>query len=267
MPEDQLYRRTAFGDSALDVLKMENKMSYNEKYYDPIFTQKEVVDYERTFQDMGPKDRRIVRLLSDYGIEGKRCLDVGPGIGRWLYFVKKHRAAYVAGIDVSSVAIDRCGKFCDKLQKCDVENDPFDFDSDYFDVILSFELLEHLKDPGNYFREMLRVVKHHGMIIMTTPNIISLISRIRVIFGMLPIPMTNDKTHIRFYRKKDIRHILSEFNMTPIFLPTAISLNPLRIKSRLSIPSFTGISMLEDNLLFYFKVDKARAFSTGKPGQ
>ena len=48
-----------------------------------------------------------------------------------------------------------------------------------FDLVLSIEGVEHLEDAYSFIREMHRLVKPGGLLIVTTPNIISLRSRMR----------------------------------------------------------------------------------------
>jgi 2-polyprenyl-3-methyl-5-hydroxy-6-metoxy-1,4-benzoquinol methylase len=48
-----------------------------------------------------------------------------------------------------------------------------------FDLILCIEGIEHLEDAFSFIREMHRLVKPGGILIVTTPNVISLRSRMR----------------------------------------------------------------------------------------
>jgi len=48
-----------------------------------------------------------------------------------------------------------------------------------FDVVLSIEGIEHLEDRFSYLRELHRVLKPQGTLILTTPNIVGLRSRVR----------------------------------------------------------------------------------------
>lgn len=46
-----------------------------------------------------------------------------------------------------------------------------------FDIVISIEVLEHIENHVRFISEMMRVLKPGGMIILTTPNILSLPSR------------------------------------------------------------------------------------------
>lgn len=48
-----------------------------------------------------------------------------------------------------------------------------------FDVVFSIEGIEHLEDRHRYVRELHRILKPGGTLILTTPNIVSVRSRVR----------------------------------------------------------------------------------------
>src|SRR5207248_1308246 len=48
-----------------------------------------------------------------------------------------------------------------------------------FDAVLSIEGIEHLEDRFAYLREICRVLKPQGTLILTTPNIVGVRSRVR----------------------------------------------------------------------------------------
>lgn len=53
--------------------------------------------------------------------------------------------------------------------KGDFDNDCFDYVADTFYTVYSFEVLEHLMNPRWYLREVARVLKPEGSLILTTP--------------------------------------------------------------------------------------------------
>ena len=148
-----------------------------EDHFDGIFRGKKRIEYDVDLQRAGLKDRKIARFLQECGVRGSRCLDVGPGTGRWLTFLKQQGASYLAAIDVSGESLERCAPLCDRTQKADVETERFAFDTDSFDIVISIEVLEHLGNPDGYLSEIRRVSKNGGSILMSTPNLASFISR------------------------------------------------------------------------------------------
>gem|GEM_PF-1940602 len=223
--------------------------TYNEQAFDKIFREKEHINYSKVTGKMGWRDKKVVKHLLEHGVKDKYCLDVGPGTGRWLQFLKDNGAAYLGAIDISRESLNRCSHLCNKVQKANVETDRFDFKDNFFDVVVSFMILEHLRDPGNYISEIIRVVKKGGLILMTIPNIASFLSRIRLLLGILPAAVSSDNTHVRFYTKRELITLFKPFDLIPEMIPTSFSINPFNSK-RLKIPSNKLTCSLDDHLLF-----------------
>jgi SAM-dependent methyltransferase len=53
------------------------------------------------------------------------------------------------------------------------------FPDNSFDLVVSVEGIEHLENPHLFLREVHRILKDDGQLIVTTPNIVSLRSRVR----------------------------------------------------------------------------------------
>lgn len=234
---------------------MDHIKTYTEETFDHIFKDKNDIEYDFNISKMSQRDRRIIKMLNDFGIKGKNCLDIGPGTGRWLQYLKINSSNFLGAIDISQVSIDRYKHFCDKAQKADVEYEKFDFKSDYFDIILSFMVLEHLRNPENFISEIIRVAKKGASILMTIPNIVSLKSRIRVLFGIMPTAITSDKTHIKFYTKRELKNLFKPFNLLPVMIPTYFTIHPFK-SNRLRIPSNSITQSFDDHLLFKIEVKK-----------
>ena len=231
--------------------------TYTESAFDQIFQNKDKIEYNFDIKSgkFSKRDIKIIKYLNNFGIKDSKCLDICPGTGRWLSFFKQYNASYIAAIDISQQALIRSAPFCDKFQKANLEKEKFDFESDFFDVAISFMTLEHIKNPELFISEIIRVCKNNALLLMSIPNIVSLISRIRVLCGFLPQAISSDKTHIKFYTKKEIIQLFAPFRQTPILHPTSFSINPFNSKI-FKIPSNRFTNSLDDHLLFSIIVSK-----------
>lgn len=235
---------------------MNGKITYTENFFDNVFLEKEIINYSQVTGKMGRRDKQVIKHLQEFGIDGKSCLDVGPGTGRWLQLLKDNGASYLGAVDISAESIMRCSSLCNKIQKADVENDRFDFESNSFDIIVSFMILEHLRNPMNYLSEIIRVAKDKSLILMTIPNITSFVSRIRMILGIMPQAVTCDETHVKFYTKRELKRLFFPHHLKPEVIPTSFSLNPFNTRS-FRIPTNRFLSSLDDHTLFKVEVTKA----------
>jgi 2-polyprenyl-3-methyl-5-hydroxy-6-metoxy-1,4-benzoquinol methylase len=62
-------------------------------------------------------------------------------------------------------------------------NERLPFDDASFDGVLALEIIEHLEAPRAFVRELARVVKPGGTVVISTPNITSLRSKLRFVLN------------------------------------------------------------------------------------
>jgi predicted SAM-dependent methyltransferase len=84
------------------------------------------------------------------------------------------------------------------------------------DVIIAGEFLEHIFNPFKLLREFSRVLRSKGEVVVSTPNICSIKSRLKVLFGKLPescaSPEDDDnyQRHINDFNLKQLEKIFNE---------------------------------------------------------
>lgn len=105
-------------------------------------------------------------------VAGKRVLDVACGEGYGSYLMSLWGAKSVCGVDIDTPTVENAAAMFknDGLEYmcCNAETLPF---PDYsFDVIASFETIEHLENPETFLAELRRVLKPGGTILLSCPN-------------------------------------------------------------------------------------------------
>ena len=131
--------------------------------------------------DKIPSDNVIhQRLLSAYYlakpfIKGA-LLELGCGEGRGVELLAPLADSYI-GIDKIGIVIDRLEKKYPDYQFMNGTFPPFSFEDNSFDSIVTFQVIEHVKDDEGFIKEIYRVLKPEGTALITTPNIKMTLSR------------------------------------------------------------------------------------------
>lgn len=103
-------------------------------------------------------------------VEGKTVLDIACGTGYGLGHLKS-RAARVVGADVDLEAAKLATRECSEKVSVLLGNGlELPFDDLSFDVVTSFETLEHLHRRDRFLEELCRVLRPGGLLILSTPN-------------------------------------------------------------------------------------------------
>ncbi|MCU1239109.1 MAG: glycosyl transferase, family 2 [Candidatus Solibacter sp.] len=81
-----------------------------------------------------------------------------------------------------------------------------------FDRVLLLDVLEHLPRPEILLREAGTVVKQHGTVVVSVPNVANVTVRIALLFGKFNYADRGimDRTHLRFFTRKTARQFLRE---------------------------------------------------------
>lgn len=155
---------------------------------------------------------RTLELIGE--VSGKRILDVGCGYGFISGALTKTNKVY--GLDISSKLLKFSSKLGLVTKKWDIRKG-LPFKSNFFNIILANEILEHVFDTDTLLSEIKRVLKKDGTLIVSVPNVCSLTSRVQVVLGRLPsyIEYRKDKPghragHIRGYNLSAIKNQLLE---------------------------------------------------------
>jgi SAM-dependent methyltransferase len=102
---------------------------------------------------------------------GRRVLDAGCGIGYGAELLHRAGASEVIGVDVSEpiVEIARSGVSGEVVfEVADVRSLPYAPDS--FDMIVCFEVIEHVDEQDQVLDQLARVLRPDGLLLISSPN-------------------------------------------------------------------------------------------------
>jgi ubiquinone/menaquinone biosynthesis C-methylase UbiE len=110
-------------------------------------------------------------LLDKYLKPSMKILDLGCGDGQHLeYLAQRLPKNNLFATEISQIRVNRVRKKGFNCKKVDGVELPFD--SNFFDAIIFFEVIEHIpeKEVGLLLKEFHRVLKPKGLVIGSTPN-------------------------------------------------------------------------------------------------
>jgi SAM-dependent methyltransferase len=166
------------------------------------------------------QERRLKMILEGAGerLEG-RVLENGCGVGMFVGHLTPH-AGQVVGLEYDFERACRAGEIAPGIVNAAGESLPFPSES--FDAILSHEVLEHVQDDRAALREMLRILRPGGRILLFVPNrgypfeTHGIYWQGRYRFGNIPLVnylprRLRDRLapHVRVYTRRDLERLFA----------------------------------------------------------
>lgn len=179
--------------------------------YNPAMTPREFLEDDRY--------GNVVARVAEGG-QGQRILDAGCGNG-WL--ASLYGAGHmVVGIDLADANLRRIRGLGMHAVKYNLDG-PLPFADGVFDTVVCSEILEHIFNPDLLLREILRVLRPGGRVILTVPNLHCFRNRRDLLLGkftpFIEFRVHDDPAdelahvgvqHIRHYTIPGMRSILEE---------------------------------------------------------
>jgi ubiquinone/menaquinone biosynthesis C-methylase UbiE len=129
-------------------------------------------DSDPAFRDWYREQQRDVLALAR--VQGRRVLDAGCGRGRTTMASALAGAAHVVGVDISGQMLEiaretvETAGVADRVHLHQADLGKLPLADEAFDVVLLLEILLHLADPAAVLRELRRVLKPGGLLVVTT---------------------------------------------------------------------------------------------------
>lgn len=164
--------------------------------------------------------RRVADLLREVSPRPGRLYDVGCGSGGLAGVLRPWLSEYV-GVDIARYPGFPEAPWA-RFVQADLNAPRFPLADGAADVVVSVETIEHLENPRAFLRELHRLLKPGGVLVLTTPNQLSLLSKLTLVLrdqftafqeapGLYP-------SHITALLEVDLRRIASECGFRDIVI-------------------------------------------------
>lgn len=171
--------------------------------------------YEQYFKNI----RHELLAMIPESLKNGNLLEIGAGSANTLVYAKENGFAQkVYGIELCQINnSNQNNPILNGFIIGDVESLEFPYNKKYFDVIICGDVLEHLVDPYRMIAKLKEYLTDDGMIIISLPNIREYKTLSKIILsgdfryteaGIL------DKTHLRFFCKKNMIELLEDQGFT-----------------------------------------------------
>jgi 2-polyprenyl-3-methyl-5-hydroxy-6-metoxy-1,4-benzoquinol methylase len=188
-------------------------------------------------------------VLSRVPLAAKRILDLGCGSGALGYEIKTAHPCHVTGVTFSKEEAAIACKRLDEVRTQDLNAFSADgFDS--FDCVICSHVLEHLHDPESVLREIHKLLRPDGVLIIALPNVLFWKQRLQFLRGRFRYTEGGlmDRTHARFFDWESANNMLRNAGFAILEsaadgnLPLSrFLLRPGRWLSKASVQHFPGL--------------------------
>jgi 2-polyprenyl-3-methyl-5-hydroxy-6-metoxy-1,4-benzoquinol methylase len=140
-------------------------------------------------------------------------LDIGCGDGAFASRFQE-LGFTVYGIDLTPDQISIAQRRGLSARVHDLSSGTLPYPGEFFTVVFAGEVIEHLVDTTSFLKELYRVLKPGGSVILTTPNLASFENRVRLFLGMYPAwveyRLEGGQGHVRAYTPGILKRHLRE---------------------------------------------------------
>ncbi len=183
------------------------------EYYEKYWTREnDVSDHDVTTPE---RKRRFLQTLDDYCKPGESILDLGCGGGKFTIWAAE--AGYSAtGMDISAKAMEMAqGTFPGGNFKQLNTDGSIPADDQSFGFVWCSEVIEHILEVDEFLKEISRVMKLGGILILTTPYH-GFIKNLFIVLFKFHRHFNVRGSHIRFFDKKSLAGCFQRTGFAPL---------------------------------------------------
>lgn len=153
-------------------------------------------------------------VLKLVGNTGRVVLDIGCGAGDNANALKR-MGKEVDGVSISTTEISIAEKYLRNAYVYNLENGlPPNIPDNTYDVVICSHVLEHIGFPQSLMKDLKRVLKPSGILIVALPNVFYYRFRLQLLLGEFKTADSGiwDYTHLRWYSFRSAGKLLMDHN-------------------------------------------------------
>lgn len=135
-------------------------------------------------------------------------LDIGCSSGMLGRYLSRKKGCVIDGIDIDESALKNCHPIYRKVIIKNLETDDVmnELIAESYDFIVVADVIEHLNQPEKLLRQLRLLIKPHGTIIFSVPNITHIAASLELLSGRFNYAPNGllDNTHLRFYSYQNL---------------------------------------------------------------
>jgi 2-polyprenyl-3-methyl-5-hydroxy-6-metoxy-1,4-benzoquinol methylase/ribosomal protein S27E len=149
-----------------------------------------------------PRADKVIEICGKYSEQPGILLEVGAGFGTFCEEIsQRHYFEKIIAVEPTPPLAQRC-----KERGLNVINLPIEavnFQDLQVDVVVSFEVIEHLFEPIEFIRSAAQLLKPGGILILTCPNVLGFDVQV-----LGTASTTVDFEHLNYFHPKSLAHLV-----------------------------------------------------------
>lgn len=152
-----------------------------------------------------------------YRMVGKNCrvLELGCGPGSITRLLSEQSGCRVTGLEFDLASVEKARPFCERIYQADLNASDWPAalgHAEPFDAVVAADVLEHLYDPWHTLRQIRKLVKSCGSVILSLPHAGHAALAASFLSGNLAYRDWGllDRTHIRFFGLRNIEALVHQ---------------------------------------------------------
>lgn len=149
---------------------------------------------------------------------GCEVLDVGCSSGYYAGILKNDKDCIVDGIEIDDSDRAKAAKILRSVYNFDLDDDdwPSKLTKSRYDVIFLGDVIEHVKNASFVLNKLKVMLKKNGYIIISTPNITHITTRLELLGGNFEYETTGilDETHLKYFTLNTLKQLASNTGLS-----------------------------------------------------